>query len=156
MCDAPEHCCISDALSQGSFASACGAERESKRQKICFGLLRRMCELPRYGRANKVQSDHEDERRLKVSGPTESQTQQTFKAYDNGGALPEIVIAKAKAILAAQSESILILAGKAGTGKTHLAIETMKHKRSALFRSVPELLDEIRERAKNHVLHLIT
>ena len=67
----------------------------------------------------------------------------------------EIVSAKAKAILAAKNHSSLILAGKAGTGKTHLAtaiaIDVMRGGKQAIFRSVPELLDEMREAARLRV-----
>lgn len=153
VCEDPERCYLSERYQKGTTRPIVQLKADSNGQKyVHVGYSG--CVKCRYGCAKKTPSDPEYERRLKSSGLTESQYERTFEAYKHGGALPEIVVAKAKAIRAAENESNLILSGKAGTGKTHLAIaiaiEAMKHKRGALFRSVPELLDELRERAKNH------
>ena len=91
---------------------------------------------------------------MKNSGLTEAQAHQTFENHEHINVSPEIVIAKAQAILTAKKNTSLILSGKAGAGKTHLAvataIEVMRQGRQALFRNVPEMLDDLRERAKNH------
>ena len=112
------------------------------------------CIKCKHGERKQRPIDHEFESRLKQSGLTELQAHQTFEHHEHVNVSPEIVIAKAQAILAVQKGTSLILAGKAGTGKTHLAIaiaiETMKRGRQALFRNVPELLDELRERARNY------
>ncbi|MBR0185867.1 MAG: ATP-binding protein [Synergistaceae bacterium] len=66
----------------------------------------------------------------------------------------EVVSAKAKAIMAAKNHSSLVLAGKPGTGKTHLAVavalEAMRGRKQALFRTVPELLGELRQADWDH------
>lgn len=104
---------------------------------------------------DKSKPDPEFERRVKRSGLSEKQSKQTFANYGHEGMPEEIVSAKAKAILAAKNHSSLILAGKAGTGKTHLAtaiaVDVMRGGKQAIFRSVPELLDEMREAARLRV-----
>ena len=95
----------------------------------------------------KVKTDYELEDRIKHSGLSESQSAKTFDTFDHKNAEPDIVVAKAQAILAAQNKTNLILAGKPVTGKTHLAtaiaLEAMRNGRKAIFKSLPELLDEI-------------
>ena len=87
------------------------------------------------------------ESRLKNSGLTERQAGMTLAAYSHENATPDVVVAKAKAILAVKNSTNLILAGKPGTGKTHLAIgiaqEAMKAGRGAIVKTLPEMLDEI-------------
>lgn len=87
-------------------------------------------------------------RMFKKSGLVKSQLTQTFESYERYGVNPEITVAKAQAMLAAREGSCLILAGKPGTGKTHLAtaiaIEAMKHGKQAIFRLVSEMVDELR------------
>ena len=104
------------------------------------------CKHPDTGKETE-KPNPEFERRLKGSGLTEWQSKQTFETYEHAGAKPEVVSAKAKAILAAKNQTSLVLAGKPGTGKTHLAIaiaiETMKGGRNAIFMTVPDLLDEL-------------
>ena len=60
---------------------------------------------------------------------------------------PEEIVAKAMAILAAKRQRNLVLAGNAGTGKTHLAtgiaIEAMRNGRQAKVITASEMLDEI-------------
>ena len=79
-----------------------------------------------------------------------TQTNQTFKTYKP--TTPETTIAKAHAILAAKEERSLILAGKPGTGKTHLAVaialDAMSKGRKVIFKTVPEMLDELRKAAR--------
>lgn len=94
-------------------------------------------------------SDPEFERKVKASGLTESEAQQTFAAYDEKSAGKEATVAKAFAVQSAQKQSNLILSGKPGAGKTHLAIaialDAMRAGRTALVKSMPELLDKICE-----------
>ena len=103
---------------------------------------------------DKGRPDPEFEDRLKRSGLSESQVKQTFESYEHTGMPAEVVSAKAKAILAAKNHSSLVLAGKPGTGKTHLAVaialEAMREGRQALFRTVPELIAELRQADWDH------
>lgn len=103
---------------------------------------------------NKPKYDPEFESRMKRSGLSVSQSMQTFSSYTHKNMPQEIISAKAKAILAAKNHTSLIIAGKAGTGKSHLAaaiaIEVMHTGSQALFISVPELLNEMRKSYQNH------
>lgn len=98
-----------------------------------------------------VKKDIVDARLLKKSGLTASQVTQTFENHEKTST--DVLIAEAEALKASRNKTSLILAGKTGTGKTHLAsaiaIEAMKEKRSAIFKVVPELLDELRLAAMN-------
>lgn len=86
-------------------------------------------------------------RLYKQSGLTPSQLNKTFASYQIF-TNPELKRAKVSAMKAGAKGSCLILAGRRGTGKTHLAagiaIQAMKDGRQAIFRLVNELLDEIR------------
>ncbi len=86
------------------------------------------------------------EEMYKQSGISGMYKTKTFKNYDG---LEDVTEAKTAAIEASQTGSNLILAGKAGTGKTHLAaaiaIKAMKEGRQALFRLVSAMLDEIQK-----------
>lgn len=86
-------------------------------------------------------------RMFRASGLTSSQLNQTFTAYETSSG-KELGAAKQSAILAAKNNTGLILSGKRGTGKTHLAVAialyAMKHGHQAIFRLVNELLNEIR------------
>ena len=88
---------------------------------------------------------------FKKSGLVQSQLTQTFSNYER---VSGVSIAKAQALRAAEEHSCLILAGKAGTGKTHLAVaialHAMYHGRQAYFRLVSELVDELREANKDN------
>lgn len=105
-------------------------------------------------RSKTPQKDPELENKIKQSGLTATQAEKTFATYDHKDASPEIVVAKAKAVMAAKNGTSLILAGKPGTGKTHLAIaialEAMKNGRKAIFKNMPELLDEICRAYQDH------
>lgn len=102
----------------------------------------------------KSKPDLEFENRLKHSGFSASQVKQTFSSYEHNGMPEEIVSAKAAAILAAKKHTSLIIAGKAGTGKTHLAsaiaLEAMREGKQAIFRTVPDLLEELKQAAWEH------
>jgi DNA replication protein DnaC len=83
------------------------------------------------------------------SGLSAKQLQQTFAAYVTEGIGGDAKTAKGQAMIAANEGSWLVLAGKQGTGKSHLAaaimLEAMKRGDGAMFRSVPEMLDELRQ-----------
>ncbi len=105
------------------------------------------CIKCKHGHVGKTKEDFEFEDRIKHSGLAVRQVNQTFDAFDCQDADSEVIVAKAQAILAAKNKSNLILAGKPGTGKSHLAsaiaLEAMKNGHQAIFKSLPELLDEI-------------
>ena len=111
-------------------------------EAYCNGCIK--CKHPPVG---KTKEDFEFEDRIRHSGLAVRQVNQTFDAFDCQNADGEVIVAKAQAILAAKNKSNLILAGKPGTGKSHLAsaiaLETMKNGHQAIFKSLPELLDEI-------------
>ena len=87
-------------------------------------------------------------RMFEKSGLLKSQLKMTFENYNHCNNR-EIKQAIGQALLASREKSSLVLAGKPGTGKTHLAIaiaiEAMKNRRQAIFRLVNEMLDEIRK-----------
>lgn len=150
-CESPDNCQLPNRYKIGGmrpYAILKADERGQKYIQICYGG----CIKCKHGEIK--QCDPEFERRLKNSGLTEMQAHQTFENHEHENMSPEIVIAKAQAILAAKKNTSLILSGQAGTGKTHLAtsiaIDVMRQGRQALFRNVPEMLDELRERARNH------
>ena len=94
---------------------------------------------------------------LKASGLTAKQRKQTFDAYAVRGLGAEVADAKGRAMLAAAEGLSLVLAGKQGTGKSHLAVavmlEVMKKGVPALFRYVPAMLDELREGNLDHTYY---
>ena len=98
--------------------------------------------------------DPEFERMVKVCGLSPKQKEQTFAAYDHAAAGAEAIVAKAMAIRAARDKTNLVLGGKAGTGKTHLAtaiaIEAMKNGRQAIVKTVPDLMDELISANRNN------
>ncbi len=83
-------------------------------------------------------------RMYKKSGLDVDSQKMTFQNYESE---PATNTAKMEAMGASETGRNLILAGKAGTGKTHLAvaiaIKAMKEGRQALFRLVSAMLDEI-------------
>ena len=84
------------------------------------------------------------------SGLTEEQLKMTFENYDcgNDGELKNALFG---AYTAYENGGSLIIGGKRGTGKTHLAVSialnTMKDGKKAKFRLVNSMLDELREAA---------
>ena len=105
------------------------------------------CIKCKHASSDKARINYEFEERIKTSGISISQSDKTFETFNHKNVEPEILVAKAQAILAAKNQTNLILAGKPGTGKTHLAsaiaLAAMKEGRKAIFKSLPELLDEI-------------
>lgn len=86
-------------------------------------------------------------RLFKQSGLVKRQLRQTFENYHATNS--ELVYAQEQAMLAATNGTGLILAGKRGTGKSHLAtsiaLYVMQHGKQAIFRLVNDLLNEIRQ-----------
>jgi DNA replication protein DnaC len=85
---------------------------------------------------------------IKASELTQKQLTQTFETYVTAGLGSEVIAAKGLARCAAENGEWLVLAGKRGTGKSHLAVaimlEVMRRGIAALFQTVPEMLDELR------------
>ncbi len=81
------------------------------------------------------------------SGLSRSQLRQTFDSYERCSV--EATVAKSEAMMAANEGTSLILGGRPGTGKTHLAsaiaIYAMRHGRQAVFRLTNKMLDQLRE-----------
>lgn len=86
-------------------------------------------------------------RMFRKSGIRDSYLHMSFKNYQCTKSSPETRNAKLEAMNASEEQSCLILAGKPGTGKTHLAVSialrAMEHGRQATFRLVSAMLDEI-------------
>ena len=84
---------------------------------------------------------------LRKSGLRSSYQHMTFKNYEAVKKFPEVCVAMREAMKASKEQSNLILAGKPGTGKTHLAVaialRAMEQGRQAVFRLVSAMLDEI-------------
>ena len=84
------------------------------------------------------------------SGLMKRQVYQTFEAFEKVS--KETAMAYVQAKTAAKGHENIILAGRAGVGKTHLATATaiyaMKENRQARFCLVNEMLDELRDAAK--------
>jgi DNA replication protein DnaC len=101
----------------------------------------------RAGRASKREA--QVEQLIAVSGLTAKQRAQTFAAYVAEGIGADAKAAKGQAMVAASEGLWLVLAGKQGTGKSHLAaaimLEVMNRGDGAIFRSVAEMLDELRQ-----------
>lgn len=81
------------------------------------------------------------------SGLRGTKREMTFENYECKGGQTETRKVKVEAMRASESGMNLILAGKPGTGKTHLAVaiarRVMERGRQALFRLVSAMLDEI-------------
>lgn len=90
-------------------------------------------------------------RMQRLSGLTDSQMGKTFDSYEIND--PESKNAKVHAMKSAMKHTGLILAGKRGTGKTHLAIaialNAMEQGRQAIFRLVNDLLEELRQSVRD-------
>ena len=95
----------------------------------------------------KFQQSREFERMFSKSGIKPSCQNMTFNAYQCTKTDIETRKARIEAMKASENSSCLILAGKPGTGKTHLAVaialRAMEQGRQAIFRLVSAMLDEI-------------
>jgi len=148
ICDDPHHCRLPIKYKQYRQSRPIAQMTPSKDfdgkflEAYCNGCIK--CKFPPVG---KTKEDYDFEDRVRHSGLAVNQVNQTFDTFDHQNAAPEVVVAKAQAMLAAKNKSNLILAGKPGTGKSHLAsaiaLEAMKNGNKAIFKSLPELLDEI-------------
>lgn len=96
----------------------------------------------------------EFERMYKTSGLSATREGMTFEKYQSADCATETGLAKLEAVRASEAGTNLILSGKAGTGKTHLAVAiaiyAMKHGRQALFRLVSTMLDEIQSAIRDN------
>ena len=147
MCEDPSSCSIPKDYKQGLKKRPSAVMLFNENSKKFLGTRSEGCVKCKYGVLGKTRREMELQSRIKNSGLAAMQVNQTFDAFDHQDATPEVVVAKAQAILAAKNKTNLILAGKPGTGKTHLAsaiaLEAMKNGNQAIFKSLPELLDQI-------------
>ena len=99
------------------------------------------------GLSCKFKPSGEFERMFMRSGISPSYQTMTFNAYQCSKTDTESRKARLEAMKASENGSCLILAGKPGTGKTHLAVaialRAMEHGHQAVFRLVSSMLDEI-------------
>ena len=95
----------------------------------------------------KFEQLREFERMFRKSGLKEFSRHMTFTAYECVKSDTETRKARLEAMKASENGTSLILAGKPGTGKTHLAaaiaIRAMEQGHQAIFRLVSTMLDEI-------------
>ena len=152
-CCNPEHCALPYGAKKGKMRSCAALSKGSIGRRNLYAtyggcLMCKYCEganLP----------DPEFDRQLMRSGLSQAQASKTFNAYKHDDKTPDIIIAKSRAILSAQNNFSMVLAGQPRTGKTHLAtaiaLESMRKHKQAYFRSVPELLDELRQAAQEHM-----
>ena len=95
----------------------------------------------------RFEQSREFERMFKKSGMKEFSRHMTFTAYECQKSDTETRKARLEAMKASENGTSLILAGKPGTGKTHLAaaiaLRAMEQGRQAIFRLVSAMLDEI-------------
>lgn len=151
-CTDPKECRLPSGVAKGREYPVAEICTNSQGQR-CLDVKYEKCLKCKFRRAQtQNQPSPEFERLMKSCGLSEKQMEQTFTNYVHEGMPEEIVSAKAKAILAAKNGTSLILAGKAGTGKTHLAtaiaIEAMRLGKRAIIISVPAMLDKLREAAR--------
>lgn len=106
------------------------------------------------GLACKFEKPREFERMFRKSGLKEFSRHMTFTAYDCRKSDTETRKALIEAMKASENGTNLILAGKPGTGKTHLAvaiaIRAMENGRQAIFRLVSAMLDEIQSAIRDN------
>ena len=147
MCEDPSSCSIPRDYKENVKKRPYAKISTDKDGKKFLGVHCEGCVKCKYGVLGKTRREMELQSRIKNSGLAAMQVNQTFNAFDHQDATPEVVVAKAQAILAAKNKTNLILAGKPGTGKSHLAsaiaLEAMKNGNQAIFKSLPELLDQI-------------
>ena len=151
-CTDPKECRLPSGVAKGREYPVAEICTNSQGQR-CLDVKYEKCLKCKFRRAQtQNQPSPELERLMRSCGLSEKQMEQTFTNYAHEGMPEEIVSAKAKAILAAKNGTSLILAGKAGTGKTHLAtaiaIEAMRLGKRAIIISVPAMLDKLREAAR--------
>ena len=95
----------------------------------------------------RFEQSREFERMFRKSGLKEFSRHMTFTAYECQKSDTETRKARLEAMKASENGTSLILAGKPGTGKTHLAaaiaLRAMEQGRQAIFRLVSAMLDEI-------------
>lgn len=95
----------------------------------------------------RFEQSREFERMFRKSGLKEFSRHMTFTAYECQKSDTETRKARLEAMKASENRTSLILAGKPGTGKTHLAaaiaLRAMEQGRQAIFRLVSAMLDEI-------------
>ncbi len=114
-CFNPDECKLPDGVKKGQPKPEV-KRMTSKDGKKCFGAAFENCIKCKHSKP--VEKDAEEERkaaeieiRMKRCGV---QKEKTFESCSHEGAVAELVIAKAKAIQAAQKKTNLILAGRAG------------------------------------------
>ena len=101
----------------------------------------------------KYQQSRDFERMFKKSGIKPSCQNMTLDSYKCANSDTETQKALLEAMKTSENGTCLILSGKPGTGKTHLAVaialRAMEHGRQAMFRLVSAMLDEIQSAIKN-------
>ncbi len=150
-CEDPEHCSLPEGASTTQpRPTAMLKEGWGGRRQIMVGWGG--CVRCKHSKTPKENS--EVERMMKRCGLTQHQTRQTLAAFECGTDTPELIVAKAMAVKAAREGKNLILSGRAGTGKTHLAtaiaIEAMRHGKQAAVMTVTELQDLLANQAMNN------
>ena len=150
-CEDPEHCSLPEGASRTQpRPTAMLKEGWGGRRQIMVGWGG--CVRCKHSKTPKEKA--EVERMMKKCGLTQHQTGQTFAAFECGADTPELIVAKAMAIKAVREGKNLILSGRAGTGKTHLAtaiaIEAMRHGKQAAVMTVTELQDLLANQAMNN------
>ena len=102
----------------------------------------------------RFEQSREFERMFRKSGLKEFSRHMTFKNYEVGKTDAETRRAMSSAVNASKNRTCLILAGKPGTGKTHLAVaialRAMEQGRQAIFRLVSAMLDEIQSAIRDN------
>lgn len=150
-CDDPDHCSLPEGVNRTQPRPvAMLKEVLGGRRQIVVGWGG--CVRCKHSKTPKENS--EVERMMKRCGLTQHQTRQTLAAFECGTDTPELIVAKAMAVKAAREGKNLILSGRAGTGKTHLAtaiaIEAMRHGKQAAVMTVTELQDLLANQAMNN------
>lgn len=107
----------------------------------------------RCGSSEQIQRQKEIECQITASKLPKTFHEKTFENFDTKGIEKSIVDAKGAAMCCLQDGASLVIAGDRGTGKTHLAAAMVNKRiedgKVALFVSVPELWDELRETTSN-------